>query len=96
MVYRSFVLYDLFIIGGGINGAGVARDAAGRGLKVLLIDKGNIGSATSSWSTKLIHGGLRYLENYEFKLVRNSLKEREVIFKIAKDIVRPIPFVIQH
>ena len=96
MVYRSFVLYDLFIIGGGINGAGVARDAAGRGLKVLLIDKGNIGSATSSWSTKLIHGGLRYLENYEFKLVRNSLKEREVIFKIAKDIVRPIPFVIPH
>jgi len=89
-------LYDLFIIGGGINGAGVARDAAGRGLKVLLIDKGNIASATSSWSTKLIHGGLRYLENYEFKLVKDSLKEREVIFKIAKDIVRPIPFVIPH
>ncbi len=89
-------MYDIFIIGGGINGAGIARDASGRGLKVLLIDKGKIGSATSSWSTKLIHGGLRYLENYEFKLVRDSLKEREVIFKIAKDIVKPIPFVIPH
>ena len=83
-------MYDLFIIGGGINGAGVARDAAGRGLKVLLIDKGNIGSATSSWSTKLIHGGLRYLENYEFKLVRESLKEREIIHKIAPSITEPI------
>ena len=59
-------------------------------------EKNKVGSATSSWSSKLIHGGLRYLENYEFKLVRNSLKEREVIFKIAKDIVRPIPFVIPH
>jgi len=86
----------LFIIGGGINGAGIARDASGRGLKVVLVDKGSVGSATSSWSTKLIHGGLRYLENYEFKLVRDSLKEREVIYQIAKDIVRPIPFVIPH
>ena len=89
-------MYDLFIIGGGINGAGIARDASGRGLKVVLVDKGSVGSATSSWSTKLIHGGLRYLENYEFKLVRDSLKEREVIYQIAKDIVRPIPFVIPH
>ena len=70
-------VFDLFIIGGGINGAGLARDAAGRGLSVCLADKGEIGGATSSWSTKLIHGGLRYLENYEFKLVRESLKERE-------------------
>ena len=62
-------VFDLFIIGGGINGAGLARDAAGRGLSVCLADKGEIGGATSSWSTKLIHGGLRYLENYEFKLV---------------------------
>jgi len=88
--------FDLFIIGGGINGAGIARDAAGRGLKVCLVDKGKIGNATSSWSTKLIHGGLRYLENYEFKLVNESLKEREIIFKIAKDITKPIPFVIPH
>ena len=88
--------FDLFIIGGGINGAGIARDAAGRGLKVCLADKGKIGNATSSWSTKLIHGGLRYLENYEFKLVRESLKEREVIHKIANDITKPIPFIIPH
>ena len=88
--------FDLFIIGGGINGAGIARDAAGRGLKVCLADKGKIGNATSAWSTKLIHGGLRYLENYEFKLVRESLKEREVIHKIANDITKPIPFIIPH
>ena len=73
-------IFDLFIIGGGINGAGIARDAAGRGLSVCFADKGEIGGATSSWSTKLIHGGLRYLENYEFKLVRESLKERETIY----------------
>ena len=88
--------FDLFIIGGGINGAGIARDAAGRGLKVCLVDKGKIGDATSSWSTKLIHGGLRYLENYEFKLVNESLREREVIYKIAKNITKPIPFIIPH
>ncbi len=89
-------VFDLFIIGGGINGAGIARDAAGRGLSVCLADKGEIGGATSSWSTKLIHGGLRYLENYEFKLVRESLKEREIVYKIAKHISRPIPFIIPH
>ena len=88
--------YDIFIIGGGINGAGIARDAAGRGLKVCLADKGEIGGATSSWSTKLIHGGLRYLENYEFKLVRESLKEREIIHYIAPNITKPIPFIIPH
>jgi len=88
--------FDLFIIGGGINGAGIARDGAGRGLSVCLADKGEIGGATSSWSTKLIHGGLRYLENYEFKLVRESLKEREVILHIAPDITKPIPFIIPY
>ena len=90
------IIYDIFILGGGINGSGIARDAAGRGLKVCLADKGEIGGATSSWSTKLIHGGLRYLENYEFKLVRESLKEREVIYQIAKKITKPIPFIIPH
>ncbi len=89
-------MYDLFIIGGGINGAGIARDASGRNLKVILVDKGNVGSATSSWSTKLIHGGLRYLENYDFKLVRESLKEREIILNIANNIVEPIPFIIPY
>ena len=89
-------IYDLFIIGGGINGAGIARDAAGRNIKVCLVDKGEIGGATSSWSTKLIHGGLRYLENYEFKLVRESLKEREIIYNIAREITKPIPFIIPY
>jgi len=89
-------IFDLFIIGGGINGAGIARDAAGRGLSVCLADKGEIGGATSSWSTKLIHGGLRYLENYEFKLVRESLMEREIVHKIAKPISKPIPFIIPY
>ena len=89
-------VFDLFIIGGGINGAGITRDAAGRGLSVCLADKGEIGGATSSWSTKLIHGGLRYLENYEFKLVRESLIEREIVYKIAKPISKPIPFIIPY
>lgn len=89
-------IFDIFIIGGGINGAGIARDASGRGLKVFLAEKGKIGSATSSWSTKLIHGGLRYLENYEFRLVRESLKERDVISHIAPNITKPLPFVIPH
>ena len=89
-------MYDIFIIGGGINGAGIARDAAGRGLKVFLAEKNKVGSATSSWSSKLIHGGLRYLENYEFKLVRESLKEREVITRIAPNITKPLPFIIPH
>ena len=89
-------IYDIFIIGGGINGAGIARDAAGRGLKVYLAEKNKVGSATSSWSSKLIHGGLRYLENYEFKLVKESLKEREVITSIAPSITKPLPFIIPH
>ena len=89
-------MFDIFIIGGGINGAGIARDASGRGLKVYLAEKGKVGSATSSWSSKLIHGGLRYLENYEFKLVAESLREREVITQIAPAITNPLPFVIPH
>jgi len=89
-------IFDIFIIGGGINGAGIARDAAGRGLRVYLAEKNKVGSATSSWSSKLIHGGLRYLENYEFKLVRESLKEREVITNIAPSITRHIPFIIPY
>ena len=88
--------YDLFIIGGGINGAGIARDASGRGFSVYLADKGKVGSATSSWSSKLIHGGLRYLENYEFKFVRESLKERELIINIAPSITKPLPFLIPY
>ena len=89
-------MQDLLIIGGGINGVGIARDAAGRGLKVTLVEKGDLASQTSSWSTKLIHGGIRYLENYEFRLVRESLKEREVIKSIAPQITKPIRFVMPH
>jgi len=88
--------YDILIIGGGINGAGIARDAAGRGLRVILFDKGKVGQATSSWSTKLIHGGLRYLEDYNFKLVHESLKEREIINYIAPNITNHLPFIIPH
>ena len=89
-------MYDVLIIGGGINGVGIARDAVGRGLNTCLIEKGDIASQTSSWSTKLIHGGIRYLENYDFKLVRESLKERDVIKKIAPHITKPIKFVLPH
>ena len=89
-------MYDLLIVGGGINGAGVARDAAGRGMKVLLIEMNDIASATSSASTKLIHGGLRYLEHYEFSLVRESLKEREVLLRSAPHLVSPMRFVLPH
>ena len=88
--------FDILVIGGGINGAGIVRDASGRNLKVCLVEKNKVGSATSSWSTKLIHGGLRYLENYEFRLVRESLKEREVIKKIASNITTPLPFIIPY
>jgi glycerol-3-phosphate dehydrogenase len=88
--------YDLCIIGGGINGTGIARDAAGRGLSVLLVEAGDLASATSSASTKLIHGGLRYLEYYEFGLVRESLKERAVLLKIAPYLVRPMEFILPH
>jgi glycerol-3-phosphate dehydrogenase len=86
--------FDVIIIGAGINGAGIARDAAMRGLKVLLLDKGDIGSGTSSASTRLIHGGLRYLEHAEFGLVRESLRERENLIRIAPHLVRPVPILI--
>jgi len=89
-------MFDIFIIGGGINGSGVARDAAGRGYKVGLAEQFDFGSQTSSWSTKLIHGGIRYLENYEFNLVRESLAEREIIFHIAKNISKPLNFILPH
>lgn len=88
--------YDLAVIGGGINGAGVARDAAGRGLSVVLLEQNDLASGTSSWSTKLIHGGLRYLEHYKFRLVREALTEREVLMGIAPHLVRPIRFVLPH
>ena len=88
--------YDLAIIGGGINGCGVARDAAGRGLSVFLAEQGDLASATSSASTKLIHGGLRYLENFHFRLVRESLQERELLLALAPHIVRPVRFVMPH
>ena len=88
--------YDLLIIGGGINGAGIARDAAGRGLSVLLCEQDDLAGHTSSASTKLIHGGLRYLEYYEFSLVRKSLQEREVLLRAAPHIIRPLSFVMPH
>lgn len=86
--------YDLLIIGGGINGVGIARDAAGRGLSVLLVEQDDLAAHTSSASTKLIHGGLRYLETYEFGLVREALAEREVLLRIARHIARPLTFVL--
>ena len=88
--------YDLLVIGGGINGAGIARDAAGRGLSVLLVEKDDLASHTSSWSTKLIHGGLRYLEHYEFRLVAEALAEREVLLRAAPHIIEPLLFVLPH
>ena len=90
------MVYDLLVIGGGINGAGIARDAAGRGLATLLVERGDLASATSSSSSKLIHGGLRYLEQYEFKLVREALAEREILLYIAGHLVWPAQFVMPH
>ncbi|APO70977.1 glycerol-3-phosphate dehydrogenase 2 (plasmid) [Rhizobium gallicum] len=89
-------LLDLFVIGGGINGAGIARDAAGRGLKVALCDKDDLAQGTSSRSGKLVHGGLRYLEYYEFRLVREALIEREVLLNAAPHIIWPMRFVLPH
>jgi len=86
--------YDLAVIGGGINGTGIARDAAGRGLRVVLVEQNDLASATSSASSKLIHGGLRYLEHYEFGLVRAALKEREVLLRAAPHLIRPLRFVL--
>jgi glycerol-3-phosphate dehydrogenase len=89
-------IVDLLVIGGGINGVGIARDAAGRGLKVVLCEKGDLASATSSASSKMIHGGLRYLEHGAFRLVRESLAEREVLLRTAPHLVRPMRFVLPH
>jgi len=87
---------DLLVVGGGINGAGIARDAAGRGWSVVLCEQGDLAGATSSASTKLIHGGLRYLETFQFRLVREALEEREVLLRAAPHIVRPLRFVLPH
>jgi glycerol-3-phosphate dehydrogenase len=87
---------DVLVVGGGINGAGIARDLVGRGLSVLLCEKDDLAQHTSSSSTKLIHGGLRYLEHYEFSLVRKALAEREVLLKSAPHIMRPLRFVMPH
>jgi glycerol-3-phosphate dehydrogenase len=89
-------IHDIFVIGGGINGCGIARDAVGRGYSVYLAEMNDLASGTSSGSTKLIHGGLRYLEHYEFRLVRESLMEREVLWKNAPHIIRPMRFVLPH
>ena len=88
--------FDLAIIGGGINGTGIARDAAGRGLSVLLLEQNDLASGTSSKSTKLIHGGLRYLEFCAFRLVREALIEREVLIRLAPHLTRPLRFVLPH
>lgn len=88
--------FDLLVIGGGINGVGVARDAAGRGMSVLLCEKDDLAQHTSSASTKLIHGGLRYLEYYDFKLVRHALQEREVLLRAAPHIIWPLRFILPH
>lgn len=89
-------IFDLAIIGGGINGCGIARDAAGRGNSVFLCEMNDLASGTSSWSSKLIHGGLRYLEYYEFRLVREALIEREILWQIAPHIIKPLRFVLPH
>jgi glycerol-3-phosphate dehydrogenase len=88
--------YDVCVIGGGINGVGIARDAAGRGLSVILVEAQDLAGATSSASTKLVHGGLRYLEYYEFKLVKESLNERETLLKSAPHIIWPLKFILPH
>lgn len=89
-------VFDLAIIGGGINGCGIARDAAGRGLSVFLCEQDDLANGTSSASTKLIHGGLRYLEYYEFRLVREALREREVLLNAAPHIIWPLRFILPH
>src|SRR3546814_524178 len=93
---QPLTMFDLAVIGGGINGAGIARDAAGRGARVILFEAGDLARGTSSASTKLIHGGLRYLEHYEFALVRESLQERELLWGIAPHIIHPLRFVLPH
>src|SRR6201991_1586700 len=92
----SVQIYDLFVIGGGINGCGIARDATGRGYSVALAEMNDFASGTSSGATKLIHGGLRYLEHYEFRLVRESLMEREILWAMAPHIIWPLRFVLPY
>src|SRR5260221_7542370 len=87
---------DLLVVGGGVNGAGIARDAAGRGLSVVLCEQGDLAGATSSSSSKLIHGGLRYLEQGEFRLVREALREREVLLRLPPHLIRPLNFVLPY
>ncbi len=96
MVHQNDDISDLFIIGGGINGCGIARDAAGRGLSVTLAEMNDLGSATSSASTKLFHGGLRYLEYFEFRLVREALIERETLLRAMPHISWPMRFVLPY
>ena len=86
--------FDVIVVGAGINGTGIARDAAMRGLRVLMLDKGDISSGTTQWATRLIHGGLRYLEHYEFALVRESLRDREALLHIAPHLVKPLGFLV--
>src|SRR6476469_10777489 len=86
--------FDLAIVGAGINGAAIARDAATRGLSVLVVDKADVGSGTSSWSSRLIHGGLRYLEHGELRLVHESLHDRERLLHIPPHLITPMPFVV--
>jgi glycerol-3-phosphate dehydrogenase len=93
---QDSTIHDLLVIGGGINGVGIAADAAGRGLDVVLCESNDLASATSSASTKLIHGGLRYLEQYEFSLVRKALAEREVLLRNAPHIITPLRFQLPH
>src|SRR5450432_2985093 len=89
-------IYDIAVIGGGVNGCGIARDAVGRGWSVFLCEQGDLASGTSSASTKLIHGGVRYLEYYKFRLVREALLERETLWRIAPHIIWPLRFVLPH
>src|ERR1700747_672953 len=90
------VIYDLLVVGGGVNGTAIARDAAGRGLSVLLCEQDDLAAHTSSASTGLIHGGLRYLEGLHFALVRKALLERELLLADAPHIMRPLRFVMPH
>jgi glycerol-3-phosphate dehydrogenase len=96
MTSAASPVHDLLVIGGGINGTGIARDAAGRGMSVLLAEQDDLSAHTSSYSTKLIHGGLRYLEYYEFRLVAEALREREVLLANAPHIIEPLAFVLPH
>src|SRR5690349_21691734 len=90
------VVHDVFVIGGGINGTAIARDAAGRGYSVFLAEMGDLASGTSSAATKLVHGGLRYLEQYAFGMVHGALAEREVLWSMAPHLIRPMRFVLPH